>query len=160
MKALRAEESSGSNDLKDRIPYRSAQGSRGRLWKPPASISACLLGFLLFAQSGALPVHLGLLLLPPHSAAMTHGCSKGSCCTALCYLDKHGVHHCVHAPGDSCECGLSTSDCGANPIFLSAIITLPNIDNLLPIPAPAGWVRQSLGLFAGRNPETPSPPPK
>ncbi len=40
--------------------------------------------------------------------AMTKGCLKGSCCTSKCYLDKNGVHHCVHKSGDSCDCGLSS----------------------------------------------------
>ena len=133
---------------------------RGRRWKLPAPIAAALFAFLLFAQASALPMHLGFILLPPHARVMTQGCEKGSCCTALCYLDKHGFHHCVHMPGDSCECGISTDDCQANPVFLSAIITLPKIDNLLPNFVPSGWVCPLQDFFAGRTPATPSPPPK
>ena len=42
--------------------------------------------------------------------AMTVGCAEASCCTSRCYLDEHGVHHCVPANGRSCDCGLSSGD--------------------------------------------------
>lgn len=119
-----------------------------------------LLAILLFAQASALPVHIGLLLLPPHTAAMTHGCEKGTCCTALCFLDKHGNHHCVHMSGDSCECGISTEDCTGNTIFLSAIVVLYNDANLLPDFVSSPWISPVQTPFEGREPITPSPPPK
>jgi len=131
-----------------------------RRWKPSAPILSVLFGFMLFVQASALPMHVGLWLLPPHTAAMTHGCEKGTCCTALCYLDKHGVHHCVHMSGDSCECGISTDDCTVNPIFLSAIVTFQNVNSLLPELVPALWVPLAPALFNGREPVTPTPPPK
>jgi hypothetical protein len=93
----------------------------------------CIFGLQPFAQASALPGHIGLLLLPADAKTMTHGCKKGRCCTALCYLDKHGVHHRVHNPGDSCECGISTGDFDASPAVLSVIIIFPKIDNLLPV---------------------------
>jgi hypothetical protein len=132
----------------------------GRRWKPPAPILALICAIILFSQAIALPVHIGLLLLPAHTAAMTHGCEKGTCCTPLCYLDKHGVHHCVHMSGDSCECGISTDDCTVNPIFLSAIVTIPNIDNLHPNSIPVPWIPPGQALLGGRETATPSPPPK
>jgi len=129
----------------------------GERWRTPVLILSC---FVLFAQASALPVHIGLLLLPAHAEAMTHGCETGSCCTALCYLDKHGVHHCVHNPGDSCKCGKSTGDFETNPVFLSAIIILPQIDSLLPIFVPIQWNSPVHVLCGGREPSTPTPPPK
>jgi hypothetical protein len=119
-----------------------------------------LFAVMLFVQASALPTHIGLMLIPPHSAAMTHGCMKGTCCTALCFLDRHGVHHCVHMSGDSCACAVSTDDCTANPVFLSAIVTLPELENLLPDFDPAQWSPLSPALFMGREPATPTPPPK
>ncbi len=133
---------------------------RGRRFRPAALIMNCLFCFILFAQASALPVHIGLLLLPADAKPMTHGCEKGSCCTPFCYLDKHGVHHCVHSPGDSCECGISTGDFDTNPVFLSAIIIFPFLDNLLPTVVATLWRAPAHLLFAGREPATPTPPPK
>jgi hypothetical protein len=132
----------------------------GRRWKAPAPILSFLCSIMLFAQASALPVHIGLMLLPAHTAAMTHGCEKGTCCTPLCFLDKHGVHHCVHMTGDSCACVISTDDCAANPIFLSAVVTFSECENLPPDVVQDRWVPLSPALFAGRHPATPTPPPK
>jgi hypothetical protein len=132
----------------------------GRRWKPPAPVLTTLVAVMLFAQASALPVHIGLLLLPPHTAAMTHGCDQGTCCTPLCFLDKHGIHHCVHMAGDSCDCAISTDDCTTNPVFLSAIVTAPNTGNLFPGLVPVRWIPRSQALFEGRTPATPTPPPK
>lgn len=133
---------------------------RDRRWKPPAPIPALFLAILLFVQASALPVHVGLLLLPPHAAAMTHGCQKGTCCTPLCYLDKHGVHHCVHMPGDSCNCSMTTTDVDSNPIFLSDVLVLTEIENLLPELISAGRILPTPVLIRGHVPAVPSPPPK
>jgi hypothetical protein len=132
----------------------------GRRWKPPVPIVTILFAVMLFVQASALPTHIGLWLMPADSAAMTQGCEKGTCCTALCYLDRDGVHHCVHMSGDSCECGISTDDCTCNPIFLSAIVTFPDTDPLLPDLIPARWTPLAPALFRGREPATPMPPPK
>ena len=131
-----------------------------RQWKPPAPIPTLIFALILFAQASALPVHIGLMLLPAHTAAMTHGCEKGTCCTPLCYLDKHGTHHCVHMSGDSCECGISTDDCTVNPIFISAIGTRPDVYGMRPNSVPARWIPSGQTLFTGREPAPPSPPPK
>ena len=134
--------------------------SRGRQWKLPAPTQACLYAILLFVQASALPMHLGFFLLPHHAKAMTEGCEKVTCCTALCYLDKHGIHHCVHLPGDSCGCGMSADECQVNPVLLSALVTLPAIEDWLPAFIPAGWIHSALHYFSSRMPDTPSPPPK
>lgn len=127
---------------------------------PTAPLMACLLGLLLFVQAGSLPMHLGILLLGPDAHAMTEGCDKKTCCTALCYLDKHGIHHCVHEPGDSCECGISTHDLNTNPIFLSAVVTLPELESLIPDLAPSGWIPQLHDPIETRHIAAPAPPPK
>ncbi len=135
--------------------------SGSRRWKPPAPFLTILFTFILFVQASALPTHIGLLLIPPNTAAMTHGCEKGTCCTPLCFLDKHGVHHCVHLTGDSCECGVSASDeCTVNPVFLSAIIAFVHTEALLPDLIPARWNQTISILFIGREPAIPTPPPK
>ncbi len=123
--------------------------------------SAILVAFVFFAQTAALPVHVGLMLLPPNTAAMTHGCDKGTCCTPLCFLDKRGVHHCVHMSAeDSCSCALSQEDCTVNPIFMSAIVILPRNMSLIPNFVPARWIFPVPNLYAGRDPATPTLPPK
>lgn len=133
---------------------------RDRRWKPPAPIVTCIFGFVLFLQASALPLCIGFLLLPTDASSMTRGCKKMSCCTPFCYLDKDGVHHCVHHPGDSCECGMSDGDFDVNPVFLSAIITLPKIHNTIPLCVPSQWSPPAHLLFEGRTPSTPTPPPK
>jgi hypothetical protein len=105
-------------------------------------------------------MHLGFFLLGPDAHAMTEGCEKGTCCTALCYLDKHGIHHCVHEHGDSCGCGISTNDLDANSIFLSAVVTLPKLESLLPDLTPSGRILQIPGLIYSCDITTPTPPPK
>ena len=77
---------------------------------------AGLLALLFYAfASFSLPVRLTPELFlsrraPVLPGAMTVGCSEASCCTSRCYLDEHGVHHCVPANGRSCDCGLSSGD--------------------------------------------------
>jgi len=140
-------------------PKLAQPGSR-RL-KPPAPMLTALFAFVVFVQASALPTHIGLLLIPLHTAAMTHGCEKGTCCTPLCYLDKHGAHHCVHMTGDSCECGVSAGDdCTVNPIFLSALVILCNTTPLPPDLVPARWNQIAPVFFTGREPAIPTPPPK
>lgn len=135
--------------------------SKSRWLKPPAPILSALFTLIVFMQASALPTHIGLLMIPFNTPAMTHGCEKGTCCTQLCYLDKHGTHHCVHMSGDSCECGVSDGDdCTANPIFLSAVIVLFDTDALMPDLTPARWNQIVSIFFTGREPAIPIPPPK
>jgi hypothetical protein len=119
-----------------------------------------LLAAVLFAQIGALPMPLGFFFLRGDEKAMTEGCNKKTCCTALCYLDKNGVHHCVHKSGDSCECGISTKDSDPNPILLLTASALPEIEHLFPDFLPEGWMLMTPALCTAYNPSTPSPPPK
>jgi hypothetical protein len=63
--------------------------------------------------------------------AMTKGCLKGSCCTSKCFLDKSGVHHCVHESGDSCDCDLSSDDAGAlQDHSFQRDLAMPEIDGI------------------------------
>jgi hypothetical protein len=121
---------------------------------------ACLFGLLLFAQASSLPMHLGLYLAGPNARPMTKGCDKKTCCTALCYLDKDGIHHCVHETGETCKCGSSDDDLDINPIFLSTLITLPKIASLIPDFRPVAWIATIRDSVATRDPATPAPPPK
>ncbi len=134
---------------------------RGRRRNPPALFMTWLLCILLLAQTSALPTYLGLFLLHGDAHPVTEGCKKGTCCTPLCYVDKYGSHHCVHKPNsDSCDCGMSANDEGANPTLPSTVVTLPATANLFPTFIPVGWVFQIPHLMTTHIPATPSPPPK
>lgn len=134
---------------------------RGRWRGLLARFMTSLFGIVLFAQVCALPTHLGFFFLPLDAHAMTKGCKRKTCCTALCYVDKYGIHHCVHEPGgDSCECSKSSYDSSTNPILLSTVVALPDREHLLPAIVPAGWTFQTTRLIADYDPATPSPPPK
>ena len=134
---------------------------RGRQLKTPAPFISWILCVLLFAHACALPVHLGLLFRHIAAPAMTEGCEKKTCCTALCYVDKYGIHHCVHKPGgDFCKCGLSTDDPDTYPIVPVTMATLPESECLFPSLMPSEWVFQTPTLIASYSPATPSPPPK
>jgi hypothetical protein len=135
--------------------------ANSRRRKPTKSFLMLLLCFTLISQASALPLSIGFLLLPRDAPPMTRGCPKKTCCTPLCYVDKHGVHHCVHMPGsDSCERGLSTHDLSVDPILFSAIATLPDFERPIPAPQAAGRVIQIRTSIASYDPATPSPPPK
>jgi hypothetical protein len=143
------------------------RSARRREWcKRPGGWTACLraltclAGFFLFVQASALPTHLGLLLLPAGAAPVTEGCEKETCCTPLCFVDEQGIHHCVHMPDETCACGQASDHSHANPVFLSAVLTLPQAESLLPDLLATGWVRLAHPDLAGRDPATPVPPPK
>ena len=137
---------------------KASPGSRLRSLFTP--LVACLFGLLLFAQASSLPIHLGLYLAGPDARPMTKGCDKKTCCTALCYLDKDGIHHCVHEPGESCKCGSSDDDLNIAPIFLSTLITLPKITSLIPDFRPVAWIATIRDSVVTHDPATPVPPPK
>lgn len=139
-------------------PNPAQTGSRRR--KPPAPFITALFAFLLFVQASALPAHIGLMFVAPGTAAMTHGCEKGTCCTPLCFLDKHGGHHCVHMSGDSCDCALSTNDCTCNPIFLSAIIDAWDVEPFFTNPNSTRMTLPAQALLFEYEPGIPVPPPK
>ena len=133
---------------------------RGRHLKAPAPFIALLLGLIFGVQTGTLPLPLLFLLVDADAKAVTEGCETKTCCTPLCYLDKHGVHHCVHMNGDSCECGLSTNELAANPVLQFTVGTLPENEPQLPALIPNGRVSLTAHLLASYDPATPSPPPK
>jgi hypothetical protein len=132
-----------------------------RQWKSPPPLLSLLLALVLFTHASALLMYVGYCFLPSHAHAMTKGCEKAICCTAFCYLDKNGVHHCVHAPGgDSCECGFSANDSDEDSPLLSIIGTLTDLDILIPVFLPAEWISPVCSLRLAYTPTIPSPPPK
>jgi hypothetical protein len=134
---------------------------RGRQWKPPASFLSFLLSLVLFGHASALPTFLGFCFLRGHAPVVTMGCKKAVCCTALCYVDKDGIHHCVHAPGgDSCECSQSMHDPDQYPVLLSTIGTLPDLVSFLPALVPTGRISLARGYIETHIPSVPAPPPK
>jgi hypothetical protein len=147
--------SSGTFFLKVFLP-----GCACLLHSPSSGVLSLILGLIIVAQAGGLPMQLGFMLLPKNAPAVTQGCKKGTCCTALCYVDKHGVHHCVHEHGDSCDCGQSTREADADQILISTPGTLPSTANCLPNLRPIGWVFHSFAFAASYRSATPFPPPK
>jgi hypothetical protein len=133
---------------------------RSRQFKVPASFMSLLLGLVLTVQTCTLPLPVAFLFVDADAPAMTKGCATKTCCTALCYLDKNGVHHCVHVHDDSCDCGLSTHDLTVDPILYSTAGTLPKIEQLFPDLIPDGWISQIPASAKNHLPATPSPPPK
>jgi hypothetical protein len=139
---------------------KNAPGGRTIHGKQGVSLP-CVLCFLVFVQTSALPTHLCYLCLPRDAHPVTEGCKTKTCCTALCYVDKYGIHHCVHRPGDDfCQCGTSTVDPNADSLLLLAVANLPKPMNLRPDFVASGWISPLPALFEGNNPATPSPPPK
>ena len=139
--------------------------SPGMQPKPVTPLLAWSLSLMLVVQTCALPIPLAFLLISADAEAMTKGCETETCCTPLCYLDKNGVHHCVHRPDaghheDSCKCGVSTHDLSADPILHSTPGTLPRIEPLSPVLIRDGWISRTPVLAENHDPATPSPPPK
>ncbi len=132
---------------------------------PVHSKGARAVAFLVFwallgGQATAIPVCLGFAFLSSDARPMTRGCDKKTCCTALCYLDKNGVHHCVHRPGDSCECTIAETEPQSNPILLSVPAILPDPALLLTETFPTGWMDPVRTSVISLFPATPTPPPK
>jgi hypothetical protein len=119
-----------------------------------------LMGVLLTVQARALPIHLGFVFLRGDEEAMTEGCDQKTCCTALCYLDQDGNHHCVQKPGHSCECGISTNGLDQHPMLLMIPANLPKEEKLLPDLILAGWIIRTNKPVASFYPGIPPPPPK
>jgi hypothetical protein len=128
--------------------------------------SCAAITLLLYAFSAfALPVRLSpevFLSRPTHArpGAMTLGCEKGTCCTSRCYLDEQGVHHCVPADGDSCECGLTSAKVtpGATSMQDEALVPTPRRNE--PDSPPAILARVSLQRPRSSLPMPATPPPK
>jgi hypothetical protein len=130
-----------------------------------AYLVSSILSLVLAVQTCALPIPLAFLLISADAKSVTEGCEKETCCTALCYLDKDGVHHCVHLQnehkhGDSCKCEISTDDVDVNLILHYTPGTLPELEQPPSFLIPDGWISQRPVLAESHNPATPSPPPK
>lgn len=99
--------------------------------------------------------------VPVKAGAMSEGCEKGSCCTAFCYLDNHGVHHCVPARGDSCSCGMSSKDSDPELLFSTLeFATIRRPDCLHPIFQSTSTILQFPSLFQEADLTAPTPPPR
>ena len=139
-------------------PATGANGRRCFRW-----LAFCLpgvLGLILVVQTCALPIPLAFLLISADADPMTMGCSKKTCCTPLCYLDKNGVHHCVHMHDESCARNLSTHDSDSVPILYSTAVVISGILECLPGFHQTGWILETPVLAETRDPGAPSPPPK
>jgi hypothetical protein len=141
--------------------------SRLRLTHPtglPCLRQAPLLSFLLsltlLVQTSALPIPAAFLFISANAAAVTEGCDTKTCCTALCYVDEEGVHHCVHKHSDSCAGRTSDDGSDVNPVLLATLATAPETECLLPPLDPTGLVFHRSELETTRYPTKPSPPPK
>ncbi len=119
-----------------------------------------LLSLMLLVQTCALPIPAAFLLISADAAAVTEGCDTKTCCTALCYLDRHGTHHCVHKHGDACGKGEDPDRTDVIPVLLLTLALCPEAE--LPPPAldPVGVVYSDRLLFASHHPPIPIPPPQ
>jgi hypothetical protein len=92
--------------------------------------------------------------------AMVKGCSKKSCCTSKCYLDEHGIHHCVHEHDDSCDCEMM-SDKGKSPATsLYRDLVLPKADAANPSFMVSFCFMKSPRIFPDRYLSIRKPPPR
>ena len=128
----------------------------------PASFLSALLGLMIMVHTSALPVPLAFLFVAADADAFTEGCETETCCTALCYVDADGVHHCVHKHGESCDCEFSaeSNDADMDWTLNSTPVTPPETEQFCPILVPEGRISQTPRLAASFEPPTPSPPPK
>ncbi len=94
----------------------------------------------------------------PH--AMTVGCAEASCCTARCYLDENGVHHCVPNEGASCDCGLSSKEAASRSVPALEVATLPRPDELSISLRPVANLHPLACSCLTVDLSVPSPPPK
>lgn len=133
---------------------------RSQRFKVPAPFMSLMFGLVIIVQAFTLPLPVAFLFVDAGAPAMTKGCKKKTCCTALCYLDKNGVHHCVHVHDDSCDSGLSMHDMTENLILYPTAGTLPKIEPLLPDLIPDTWISLIPASAKNHLPATPSPPPK
>jgi hypothetical protein len=141
--------------------FKSAERMQRSIGAPARRLFALwLIGVFLAAQACALPMHLGFAFLRGDEKEVTQGCDQKTCCTALCFVDKHGVHHCVHKPGDSCKCRASTNELDQDPTLLVIVANLPKIEKFVPNLVQAGWILQKKELIAAFDSPTPTPPPK
>ncbi len=126
----------------------------------PAPFLSFLLSLTLLMQTSALPLPVAFLLISANAAVVTEGCDTKTCCTALCYVDEHGVHHCVHKHSDACTGRASADESGVNPVLVTTLATAPETEYRLPSLNPIGWISHKPELETTRYPTKPSPPPK
>jgi hypothetical protein len=133
---------------------------RGRRFIAPAPFISLMLGLIMAVHSCALPVPLVFLFADAKASLVTKGCKKMTCCTPLCYVDKHGIHHCVHMSGDSCACGLSNDGATVDLQWFLALGTPPGNKEEMPALVPGNLIAQILVPIETYEPATPVPPPK
>jgi hypothetical protein len=149
---------SGSRSFSVRQWLRMLLSLRLSHWQ--ASFLSGLISLILVVQTCALPIPLAFLLISGDATPMNQGCSRKTCCTALCYLDKHGVHHCVHMHDESCNRGMSNHETDKIPILYSTAVTTPETLRLFPDFHPEGWITTAPDSAETHDPGTPAPPPK
>jgi hypothetical protein len=132
----------------------------GRPCLRPAPFLSFLLSLTLLVQTSALPIPAAFLFISAEAAAVTEGCDTKTCCTALCYVDEHGVHHCVHKHNDSCTGRTSDDESDVNPVLITTLATAPETEYYFPSLDPIGWFFQNAEFETTRYPTKPSPPPK
>jgi hypothetical protein len=133
---------------------------RGRRLRASAPFISSLLGLIIALHTCALPMPLVFLFVDANAKPVTAGCKKMTCCTPLCYVDKHGVHHCVHMDSDSSNRGLSTNDVNIAPTWFLTFGIPPGNKQELPALVPSGWITGNSLLTATYEPAPPFPPPK
>ena len=139
-------------------PAVQLRARRPFLW--PIRLLASLLNLALLVTTCSLPIPVAFLLVSADAAAVTEGCETKICCTALCYVDGNGVHHCVHKHSESCAHGNSTDESNVNPVLFTALATAPDSEYLLPSLAPTGWVFPEPDLQTALYPAKLTPPPR
>jgi hypothetical protein len=140
-----------------RVCGRSPTMPQTRFW---GHVTSALVGIVLLVHTSALPAHLRMFSLVHDSGAMTIGCEKGSCCTPFCYLDSHGKHHCVPAPGESCECGMSAKGSDVQVVSPATEATLTRPSFSLPFLVPCDNTVQSQIILQNADLSCPTPPPR
>jgi len=108
----------------------------------PIHLLSSLLSLTLLVTTCTLPIPVAFLLVSADAAAVTEGCETKTCCTALCYVDENGVHHCVHKHSDACERGSSSDEPDVNPVLLTTLATASDSEDLTPSLDPIGWIIQ------------------
>ena len=146
-------------DIQRALEKASALGLSGIRLRPHSFVSF-ILSLILLVQTCALPIPVAFLFVSADAAAVTEGCETKTCCTALCYVDEHGVHHCVHKHSEPCARGTSTDEPEVNPVLLTTLATAPDIVNLVPPLDPTGWTFQKPDFKSDRYPARLTPPPK
>ncbi len=115
---------------------------------------------MMLVQTCALPIPAAFLLVSADREAVTEGCDKQTCCTALCYVSQDGVHHCVHKHTESCSRGRSSDDSSINPVFLTTLALEPCSDSWLPRFEAIGRIALIPNIEFVHYLSQPTPPPK